>query len=81
VLCFIQAELLVICNNVLVVIDGPSLTATILSCKDKNLSREEGAYCKSHHALATIKHISEQGDNGHRSSQALNYPYPYSSFV
>ncbi|XP_065904739.1 rab3 GTPase-activating protein non-catalytic subunit-like isoform X3 [Dysidea avara] len=36
-----QAELLAVCNNVLIVIDGPSLTATILSCIDKDISREQ----------------------------------------
>lgn len=37
-----QAELLVICQNILIVVDGPSLVATILSCKDKDIIREQG---------------------------------------
>ena len=31
------------CQNVLIVVDGPSLVATILSCKDRDLIREQGA--------------------------------------
>ena len=33
-----------VCQNVLIVVDGPSLVATILSCKDRDLIREQGCH-------------------------------------